>query len=78
MKPVFSGKLWRNFVACNNLNDGDRFTLYIMQGEDGSSYYRVIVGREIHFFGIPEGGENAMGCGNGTGDHQHAAAEAYP
>ncbi|PPD72751.1 hypothetical protein GOBAR_DD30358 [Gossypium barbadense] len=27
---------------------------------------------------IKRGGANAMGYGNGTGDHEHAAAEAYP
>ncbi|MBA0877525.1 hypothetical protein Goshw_013219, partial [Gossypium schwendimanii] len=26
----------------------------------------------------PPGGANAMGYGNGTGDHEHAAAESYP
>ncbi|KAH1040560.1 hypothetical protein J1N35_042303 [Gossypium stocksii] len=40
---------------------GDRFTLYKVQGKGGTSYYRVEVGREIHFFGIPEGGANALG-----------------
>ncbi|MFQ6648850.1 hypothetical protein Gotur_020731 [Gossypium turneri] len=54
-KPVFSGKLWKNFVIYDDLNVGDRFILYIGQGEDGSSYYGVKVGREIHFFGIPQG-----------------------
>ncbi|MBA0636208.1 hypothetical protein Godav_029403, partial [Gossypium davidsonii] len=39
---------------------------------------KVKVGREVHFFGIPEDGANAMDYGNGTGDHEHAAAEAYP
>ncbi|MBA0782207.1 hypothetical protein Gotri_003066 [Gossypium trilobum] len=52
-KSVFSGKLWKSFVIYNSLNVGDRFILYIGQGEDDSSYYRVKVGREIHFFGIP-------------------------
>ncbi|PPD75189.1 hypothetical protein GOBAR_DD27885 [Gossypium barbadense] len=28
--------------------------LSLVQGEDGCSYYRVKVGREVHFFGIPE------------------------
>ncbi|TYH78303.1 hypothetical protein ES332_D04G217100v1 [Gossypium tomentosum] len=41
-KPVFSGKLWKNFVIYDDLNVGDRFILYIGQGEDGSSYYKII------------------------------------
>ncbi|MBA0751117.1 hypothetical protein Gogos_002481, partial [Gossypium gossypioides] len=59
-KPVFSGRLWRNFVIYNNLNVGDRFTLYQVQVKDGSSYYRADVGREIDFLGI-----NAMAYGSG-------------
>ncbi|XVE94147.1 hypothetical protein REPUB_Repub01dG0256200 [Reevesia pubescens] len=41
-KPVFSGG-WRNFVSCNNFDVGNRFTLYKVQDEDGSSHYRVEV-----------------------------------
>ncbi|KAB2036154.1 hypothetical protein ERO13_D04G176456v2 [Gossypium hirsutum] len=65
-KPVFSGRLWRNFVIYNNLNVGDRFTLYQVQVEDGSSYYRVDVGREIDFLGI-----NAMAYGSGSTADEH-------
>ncbi|KAG4205936.1 hypothetical protein ERO13_A04G133025v2 [Gossypium hirsutum] len=65
-KPVFSGRLWRNFVFYNNLNVGDRFTLYRVQVEDGSSYYMVEVGREIDFLGI-----NAMAYGNGSTAEEH-------
>ncbi|MBA0815215.1 hypothetical protein Gohar_020977 [Gossypium harknessii] len=65
-KPVFSGRLWRNFVIYNNLNVGDRFTLYQVQVEDGSSYYRVEVGREIDFLGI-----NAMAYGSGSTADEH-------
>ncbi|KAB2088232.1 hypothetical protein ERO13_A04G133251v2 [Gossypium hirsutum] len=65
-KPVFSGRLWRNFVIYNNLNVGDRFTLYQVQVEDGSSYYRVEVGREIDFLGI-----NAMTYGSGSTADEH-------
>ncbi|MBA0782206.1 hypothetical protein Gotri_003065 [Gossypium trilobum] len=60
-KPVLSGKPWLRFVTANKLQVGDRFTLYKVQDQGGSSYYRVEVGREIHFFGIPDGGANAMG-----------------
>ncbi|KAA3463355.1 B3 domain-containing transcription factor NGA4-like [Gossypium australe] len=65
-KPVFSGRLWRNFVIYNNLNVGDRFTLYRVQVEDGSSYYMVEVGREIDFLGI-----NAMAYGSGSTAEEH-------
>ncbi|KAB1671303.1 hypothetical protein ERO13_A04G133401v2 [Gossypium hirsutum] len=66
-KPVFSGGLWRNFVICNNLNVGDRFTMYRVQDEDGSSYYRVdVMRREIDFLG-----KNAMayGCASTADEH---------
>ena len=41
-KPVFSGG-WRNFVICNNLNDGDKLTLYKVPDEEGTSHYRIEV-----------------------------------
>ncbi|GMJ03640.1 hypothetical protein HRI_004033200 [Hibiscus trionum] len=41
-KPVFSGRLWRDFVICNNLNVGARISMHKVQDEDGSSsHYRV-------------------------------------
>ncbi|MBA0854022.1 hypothetical protein Goshw_025044 [Gossypium schwendimanii] len=60
-KPVLSGKPWLRFATANKLQVGDRFTLYKVQDQGGSSYYRVKVGEEIHFFGIPDWGANAMG-----------------
>ncbi|MBA0636201.1 hypothetical protein Godav_022008 [Gossypium davidsonii] len=60
-KPVLSGKPWLRFATANKLQVGDRFTLYEVPDQGGSSYYRVEVGREIHFFGIPDWGANAMG-----------------
>ncbi|MBA0878003.1 hypothetical protein Goshw_005656 [Gossypium schwendimanii] len=65
-KLVFSGRLWRNIVIYNNLNVGNRFTLYQVQVEDGSSYYRVKVGKEIDFLGI-----NAMAYGSGSTADEH-------
>ncbi|GMJ03639.1 hypothetical protein HRI_004033100 [Hibiscus trionum] len=41
-KPVFSGRLWRDFVIRNNLDVGHRITVYKVVDEDNSSsHYRV-------------------------------------
>ncbi|MBA0738097.1 hypothetical protein Gogos_011507 [Gossypium gossypioides] len=60
-KPVLSGKPWLRFATAHKLQVGDRFTLYEVKDQGGPSYYRVEVGREIYFLGIPDGGANAMG-----------------
>nr|KJB77944.1 hypothetical protein B456_012G169400 [Gossypium raimondii] len=69
-KPVFSGRYWRNFVY-NNLNVGDSFTLHQVKVEDGSSYYRVEVGREIDYLGRNAMAKNAMAYGSGSTANEH-------
>ncbi|KAK8485840.1 hypothetical protein V6N13_149675 [Hibiscus sabdariffa] len=45
-KPVFSGRLWTDFVICKKLNVGDGISLHKVEDEDGSSHYRVEVEKQ--------------------------------
>ncbi|XVF68227.1 hypothetical protein PTKIN_Ptkin10aG0188200 [Pterospermum kingtungense] len=56
-KPVFSGG-WRDFVVCNNLSVGDRLTLYKVQDEAGSFYYKVQVQKQAK----PSEVDGTTGC----------------
>ncbi|MBA0782208.1 hypothetical protein Gotri_003067 [Gossypium trilobum] len=71
-KPVFSGRNWRDFVIYNNLNVGDSFTLHQVEVEDGSSYYRVEVGRKIDYLG-----RNAMAYGSGSTADEHVITHQH-
>ncbi|MBA0631172.1 hypothetical protein Godav_003188, partial [Gossypium davidsonii] len=45
LPPFNGGKLWKNFVIYDDLNVGDRFILYIGQGEDAAEAYPQIINR---------------------------------